>query len=458
MSEEVHHPVMSDGRDTRDDADFAGRVDELRASGVELVAGSITDLAGVTRAKYVPLRRLAAFVRAGMGVSPSWSVFCVDSGIAFTPSIGVVGDLRIRIDPADLRHVDDGVAWAPGDLHDQQGSPAPLCVRTLLARTEQAVTDRGLVPLVGAELECTMLAPDGNHASAEPWSPYGMRTSLDRSAFLVDLTVAAERAGLSIEQLHTEYGHDQVEISLAPTTPVAAADAVILARIVIGRAAARHGLKISFSPVPFEGEAGNGAHLHLSLSDDAGPVFSGGDGPHGMRAHGQSAIAGILDGLPDLLGVYAGSVLSLSRLQPGNWAGAAKCWGLENREAAVRFIAATQGNPRGANAELKIIDPSANPYLAATALLGSALRGIDKGLELPAEVPDNPSESSDPPPPLPTDQRTVIEALETSAIAADLLTPAIVEGLVAVRRHELTTYGDRAPAETTRALRLAWSC
>lgn len=441
-----------------DDADFALRVDELRASGVELVAGSITDLAGVTRAKYVPLRRLAAFAHAGMGVSPSWSVFCVDSGIAFTPRIGVVGDLRIRIDPADLRQIDDGVAWAPGDLHDQQGSPAPLCVRTLLARTEQAAADIGLVPLVGAELECTMLAPDGSHASAEPWSPYGMRTSLDRSAFLVDLTVAAERAGLSIEQLHTEYGHDQIEISLAPTTPVAAADAVILARIVIGRTAARHGLKISFSPVPFEGEAGNGAHLHLSLSDDAGPVFSGGDGPHGVRAQGQCAIAGILDGLPDLLGVYAGSVLSGSRLRPGNWAGAAKCWGLENREAAVRFIAATPGNPRGANAELKIIDPSANPYLATTALLGSALRGIEKGLECPAEVPDNPSESSAAPPPLPTDQRTVIEALEASAIAADLLTPEIVEGLVAVRRHELTTYGDRDPAETTRALRLAWSC
>ena len=83
-------------------------VEDLRARGVGLVAGSITDLAGVTRAKYVPLSRLEAFARAGMGVSPSWSVFCVDSGIAFTPNIGVDGDLRIRIDPADLRLVTDG--------------------------------------------------------------------------------------------------------------------------------------------------------------------------------------------------------------------------------------------------------------------------------------------------------------------------------------------------------------
>ena len=169
-------------------------------------------------------------------------------------------------------------------------------------------------------------------------------------------------------------------------------------------------------------------------------------------------MAGVLDGLPDLLGVYAGSVLSGSRLRPGNWAGAAKCWGLENREAAVRFIAATPGSPHGANAELKIIDPSANPYLAVTAFLASALRGIDQGMNLPDEVPDNPSEASEPPQALSTDQRAAIDSLESSSVAAELLTAAIIEGVTAVRRYEITTYGDRPPAETTQALRLAWSC
>ena len=308
-------------------------IDELRAKGVELVAGSVTDPAGVTRAKYVPLRRLGDFQRSGMGVSPSWSVFCVDSGIAFTPTLGVTGDLRIRIDPAAARIIDDGIAWAPGNLTEQAGDPSPLCLRSLLTRAELAAADRGLTAMVGAELECTMIAPDGGPASTEPWTPYGIRTSLDRSAFLVDLATTAERAGLSVEQIHTEYGHDQLEVSLAPTTPVAAADAVILTRIVLGRAAARHGLRISFAPVPFEGAAGNGAHLHLSLADDRGPLFSGGDGPYGIRPDGGSAIAGVIDTLPDLIGVYAGSALSALRLKPGNWAGAAACWGLENREA-----------------------------------------------------------------------------------------------------------------------------
>lgn len=433
-------------------------VEDLRAQGVGLVAGSITDLAGVTRAKYVPVRRLDSFQRSGMGVSPSWSVFCVDSGIAFTENIGVDGDLRIRIDPADLRLVDDGIAWAPGDLTDQHGAAADLCTRSLLKRVESSLSAHGLTAMVGPELECTMLADDTGHASAEPWSPYGVRTSLDRSAFLVDLAEAAERAGLPVEQIHTEYGHDQLEVSLAPDTPVAAVDTIAAARIVIGRAAARHGMRISFSPVPFEGEAGNGAHLHLSLADADGPLFSGGEGPHGMRQPGGAAVAGVLQTLPDLLGVYAGSVLSSARLKPGNWAGAAQCWGLENREAAVRFVAATPGTPHGANIELKLIDPSANPYLAAVAFIGSALRGIDGGLELPTEVPKDPAKAAHPPTMLQTDQHTVIKALETSPIAADLLSPSVIEGLVAVRRHEMTTYGDLPQADVTKALRLAWSC
>ena len=228
-------------------------VEDLRARGVRLVAGSITDLAGVTRAKYVPLSRLEAFQRAGMGVSPSWSVFCVDSGIAFTPNIGVDGDLRIRIDPADLRLVTDGIAWAPGDLTHQQGGAADLCTRSLLKRIESDLSAKGLTAMIGAELECTMLSADAGHATTEPWSPYSVRTSLDRSAFLVDLAEAAEGAGLPVEQIHTEYGHDQLEVSLAPSTPVAAVDTVAAARIVIGRAAARHGLRISFSPFRSQG-------------------------------------------------------------------------------------------------------------------------------------------------------------------------------------------------------------
>ncbi|MFC6343934.1 hypothetical protein ACFP8W_18270, partial [Nocardioides hankookensis] len=244
--------------------------------GVRLIGGSIVDMAGVSRAKYVPTSRLTAFQTVGMGASPSWSVFCVDGSIAFTPSLGVVGDLRIRIDPGDLRVVEDGIAWAPGDLWLQDGHPSPMCARSRLSDVVDRARAAGLSPAVGAELECTLLSADGGHATTAPWSPYGLRTSLELAAFLVDLMTAADRAGLVIDQVHTEYGHDQLEISLAPGDPVAAADDVVLARTLLGRTAAKHGMAVSFSPVPFTGEAGNGAHLHLSLATNDGPLLAGG--------------------------------------------------------------------------------------------------------------------------------------------------------------------------------------
>ena len=423
-----------------------------------LVGGSVVDMGGVARAKYVPAARVDAFRDIGMGASPSWSVFTVDGSVAFTADLGVVGDLRIRIDPADLRDVADGVAWAPGDLHHQDGEPSAMCARAVLRRAVADAARAGLTARVGAELECTLLTPDGAHASGPGWAPYGLRSSLEQAAFLVDLTRAAEAAGLGLEQVHMEYGHDQLEVSLSPADPLRAADDVVLARIVIGRAAERHGMRVSFSPVPFAGEAGNGAHLHLSLTSADAPAFSGGAGPRGLTDTGAAAIAGVLDALPELIGVYAGSTLSARRLVPGNWAGAALCWGLENREAAVRLVASGTGSPHGANIELKVVDPSANPYLAVAAFLGSARRGVEKGLPLPEEVAVNPAESGRDLVQLPVHQTAALDALAGSELARELLGAPVVEGLLAVRQHEVTTFSARPLAETAEALRFAWSC
>ena len=83
-------------------------------------------------------------------------------------------------------------------------------------------------------------------------------------------------------------------------------------------------------------------------------------------------------GLSQAQGILCGSIVSGLRMQPGNWAGAYACWGTENREAAVRFVKGGPGSPYGGNVEVKIVDPSANPYLASAAILGSALDGIER--------------------------------------------------------------------------------
>ena len=432
----------------------------LADRGVRLVLGTVVDMAGVTRAKAAPRDRLPVFVDVGMGASPSWNVFCVDFGIAFTPALGVVGDLRLRVDPHVLTVVDDGVAWAPADLHEQDGAPYPGCPRSRLRGLVARARSAGLQASMGTELEFVLVAPDGSARPRGTWQGYGVRSVLDVGRFLADADASFAAAGVPIEQLHAEYGADQFEISLAPADPLLTADRTVLARILLGRVAARHGFGVSFSPVPFTGGAGNGAHLHLSLSGTHGPLFSGGTGPHGLTDAGASAVAGVVAGLPELQGILAGSVLSPLRLKPGNWAGAFACLCLENSEAAVRMCAST-GNPHCSNVELKCIDGSANPYLAAAVFLGLALDGIARSLRLPAEVPVDPAslpEAERAPLALHASQGAALDALESSALARELLGPEIVEATLAVRRYEQRTYGAAEPADVAQVCRLAFSC
>lgn len=431
----------------------------LHDRSVKILLGTAVDYAGVIRAKAVPAQRFPTFVTAGMGASPSWLVFCVDMGIAFTPDFGVIGDLRLRVDPEATTILGPGVAWAPADFHHQDGRRFDGCPRGRLQRVVSALAGAGFTARTGAELEFVLTQPDGSARVGPSWQGYGVRPVLDVAGLLTDLADSFEHAGMPVEQLHAEYGTDQFEISLPPADPVATADRTVLARILIGRAAARHGLGVSFSPVPFVGGAGSGAHLHLSLNDGDRPLLSGGTGPQGLTAPGASAVAGLVAGLADVQAVLAGSVLSAHRLKPGNWAGAFACWGLENREAAVRLVAATPGSPHGASAEVKIIDGSANPYLAGACLLGLALDGIRRELPLPAEVGVNPTELPEADQAalaLAPDQPTALDRLEQSSLARELLGDLVVDGTLAVRRHEQRVYGTD-PAAAATALRLAFS-
>jgi glutamine synthetase len=446
-----------------DDSSLEMRQRDLQSAGVRLVLGSIVNASGLTLAKSVPIGRLAAFQRAGMGASPVWDVFTPDGNIAFTKNISAVGDWRLRIDIAMLRLISEGLAWAPANVYGQDGEPEPTCARTLLGGIEQRLSAAGLQALVGHELEFVLVAPDRSMLDVPSWVPYGVTGLLDRSEFLNDLVASMAATGLAIEQLHAEYGRNQFEFSLPPASPVAAADQVVLSKIIVGMVARRHGVRASFSPAPFPGTVGNGAHQHFSLARNGQPLFENGTGPYGMTDDGGAAIAGILNGIGDLQAFMTGSILSGARLAPGTWSGAFVCWGFENREASVRFLASGVSNPRGANVEVKPVDPSANVYLASSAILALALHGVESGASLPGEVPVDPNRMSEEERRdagirvLPADPVTMIDTLDASPLARELLGDAVVESTVAVRRLEQSTFADVEINQVAEQLRLAWS-
>jgi glutamine synthetase len=442
----------------------AAAIANLEAEGVDAVIGTVINPAGLTLAKTVPIRRTNAFADPGLGASLVWHAFAIDqTGIAFTDHNGVVGDQRVRIDLSALRFLGDGLAWAPGLFFEQDGTRVPECSRGTLQRIETALGEAGIEAMVGHEIEFLLVQPDGHRLPSTAWAQYGLAGVLEHEGFVRDVIAGTSLSGIAIEQLHPEYGINQFEISLAPQSPVASVDQLIATKIIVSRVARRHGMRISFSPAPFVGDVGCGAHQHFSLTNAAGPLFSDGAGAHGMTSKGESAIAGLLRGLPEAQGILCGSIVSGLRLHPGNWAGTYVCWGTENREAAVRFVVSGPGKPYGGNVEVKPVDPSANPYFATAAILGLALDGITGNAVLPTEIKVDPAALSDADlsragvAPLSTSQAQTIAALDASQQLRRILGDPAVDATVAVRRFEQEHYAHLNREQLADKFRMAWS-
>src|SRR6187549_1721025 len=112
-------------------------VDGLAEQGVVGVAVTWVDNSGVTRVKAVPLRKLPAAARWGIGASPVFDAFLVDDSIAAGRYAGgPVGDLRLHPDLSRLTVLAEqpGWAWAPADRWNQDGQVHPQDQRSLARR------------------------------------------------------------------------------------------------------------------------------------------------------------------------------------------------------------------------------------------------------------------------------------------------------------------------------------
>lgn len=219
-------------------------------------------------------------------------------------------------------------------------------------------------------------------STGDPRGPYGADRLVESLDYATALLEALEAAGLPWLQFHPEYGASQFELSLAPGTPLEAADRLVHAKLLIQRLTRRFGWRCSFSPKPSLERVGNGGHLHLSLRQGGAALLEGGDGEAGLSDAGAGVLAALLEELPALLALACPLPVSYRRLAPGSWSAPFQVWGVENREAALRLVpAAADGAP--AHLELKVADLAANPYL----LLGAAAAVVGDGLARDRPLP-----------------------------------------------------------------------
>lgn len=381
------------------------RAAELSKDGVVGVTIVWADNNGIPRSRTVPIDQLDVVAERGVGITTVFAVFDSHDGITFehpglaTPS----GDIRLVpvVDRLVRLAGQPDFAWAPGRQVAADGTPWPYDQRGVLERQVARAAERGLTFRAGYELEFFLGYepnpddPGDDAEGADDLRPahrgpaYSSRALLEVDEFAAQLLRDLDANGIRIGQLHAEYGLAQIEFNVAPADPVTAADRQLLARQTVHATARAHGLRASFAPLVTAAGVGNGWHLHTSVLRDGVNLMSG-DGPYGLSADGAAYLAGLLRDLPAIAAVTAPSVPSLARLRPGYWSSAYTFWGIENREAALRYV---QGTPLlgtdHANVELKPSDASANPYLSLAAVIAAGIAGIEEGLTPPDPIQED---------------------------------------------------------------------
>jgi glutamine synthetase len=201
-----------------------------------------------------------------------------------------------------------------------------------------------------------------------------------------EMILTMEQMGIEIEVQHHEVGTaGQAEIDMRFDTLLTMADKLMLYKYVVKSVARANGLTATFMPKPLYGDNGSGMHVHSSLWRGGEPLFASELGYAGLSDMGRHYIGGLLKHAPAILAFAAPTTNSYKRLVPGYEAPVNLVYSQRNRSAACR-IPLYSKSPKAKRVEFRCPDPSANPYLAFSAILMAGLDGVLNKIEPPDPV------------------------------------------------------------------------
>ena len=419
-------------------------LDEIPRRGLESVRFSFADLHGILRSKTVAAGEVATALFEGVRF-PS-SLLAKDSANrtvfpVFTPGAGL--GLRALEGAADALMVADPQTWrvlpwlrATGwvlcDVYLPDGRPAPFATRALLKRALARVEEAGYDYRAGLEIEFHVfrlldprLAPE---CAGQPGAPPEVALLTSGYQLLAEtrydqlepalevLRRGLEGLGLPLRSLECEYGPSQAEVTFGALPGLACADAMTLFRSAAKQVLRRHGYHATFMCRPkLPNVMSSGWHLHQSLlRPDGANAFVPAPGevlsPVGLRF-----LAGLLAHAPACAAFATPTLNGYRRYRPLSLAPDRIVWGIDNRGALLRALAAP-GDSRS-RIENRMGEPAANPYLYLASQIHAGCDGIARALD-PGPPTDRPYEADAPRLP-----RALEEAL--AALAQD---PTLVNG------------------------------
>jgi len=300
-----------------------------------------------------------------------------------------------RIEESDMLLVPDLRTYAPLPFGREQGREARLicdvykadhtpfegCPRLTLKRAIARLTDMGLQPVCGPEMEFFLFELDEKGRPTVRTHDAGGYFDLlpvDRGEECRrDIVNILEEIGFEIEAAHHEVAPGQHEIDFKYADALESADMVMTLKMVVKKVARDFGLHATFMPKPIYGINGSGMHTHQSLfhERDGGSVnaFYDPDGPFELSEIARWYIGGILAHARGFVAITNPLVNSYKRLVPGYEAPVNVAWSEHNRSPLAR-VPARRGN--GTRVEVRVPDPSCNPYLAFAAMLTAGWDGL----------------------------------------------------------------------------------
>ncbi len=353
------------------------------------------DNSNIIRGKAVHRHRLPHYLTHGVGIAQAQQALPVmmDAPIAAT-GLGPVGEVRLVPDWTTMTPLPYAVGHGRvmTDMI-QAGEPWCFCPRSFLKRMIASAATENLEIQAAFENEFYLLKPSATEIIPADDTVFAASLSMDLQQPVIDaIAEALISQGIVVEQYYPESGPGQQEISILYQPALTAADQQIVFRETVKAVAHQHDLKASFLPKIFPNQAGNGTHIHFSLWQGGQNIIPTAQGQ--LSPVARQFVAGILDHLPGLMALTTPSPNSYRRLQPQSWSGAFRCWGYDNREAAIR-VPTNPTLPSPTHIELKTVDASANPYLALGCIIAAGLDGVRRRLSLPEAVAVDPATLTD---------------------------------------------------------------
>jgi glutamine synthetase len=333
------------------------------------------------------------------------------------------------------------------DIVNPEGTPFAGCPRTALRRQLERAKQMGFEMVCGPEAEFFLFqrGPKGEITTlTHDKAAYFDLTPVDRGEDARRAIVnALERMGFEIEAAHHEVANGQHEIDFRYEHALRAADHITSFKFVVRKVALDFDLHATFLPKPIFGINGSGMHVHQSLFRDGANTFFDANAEFQLSDIARWYIGGLLEHARGMCAITNPLINSFKRLVPGYEAPTHIAWSERNRSPLCR-VPSRRGN--GTRVELRMPDPSCNPYLAFAAMLAAGLDGIERRIDPGPPVNKNIYTMSDRERgrlrirQLPGDLDRALDALEKDDVIRAALGDHIFTHFVSAKRAEWSEY------------------